>query len=308
VPTTGIRDLDHLLPPRGKPKERIALIGVEVEGGWTTVPKGVTITHDGSVRGLVAPPGTMTPEEQATAAAALEARVVARYNSMTRGRVFSPNERTSLMNDIRQAERDALSRGRPVTPGEIPSPIMPPKELESWMRKHYPQVVNETCGLHVHMSFDNALHYQRLMVPSFQETLFHYVTLWAKNEGLPAAHPLWPRLRGESRYCRHDFWPDLQVIQREKSHDQNRHGHRYTALNFCHGTHGTLECRLLPMFDTPDQGIRAVQLVLDVTNAFLSRYKQREERVRTIVVGDEGFSSTKASKLYPERRESTFGG
>lgn len=187
--------------------------------------------------------------------------------------------------------------------GEIPSPIMPPSEMPTWMRRYYPQSVNETCGLHVHMSFENALLYQRLMVPAYQATILHYVTLWAKKEGLPRDHCIWPRLRGESVYCQHQFWPDQQVATRGKDHDQRRAGHRYTVINFCYSTTGTVECRLLPMMPDAEQGIRAVQTIFDVTNAFLMQGKYREPQLHAeTVAGEDAYGHTKRVTLSETRR------
>src|SRR5262245_27699334 len=53
--------------------------------------------------------------------------------------------------------------------GELPSPPLAVGDEDSpifwktWVRKFYPHAVNFTCGMHVHMSFQAALTYQRLM-------------------------------------------------------------------------------------------------------------------------------------------------
>lgn len=299
----------------GKSKERITLIGVELEGGWTSVPPGTTITHDGSVRGLIGPPRPTTATTPVTAAAQealIEAQINQLFASHTRGRSLSQRQQDTLRLDIRTnvlATADLTGNaGRlPVQTGEIPSPVMPPSEMPTWMRRFYPQVVNETCGLHVHMSFGNALHYQRLMVPAYQDAILTWITRFAEEEKLPTSHPLWERLKGNSRYCQHRFWPDLQVRQRAKDHDQQREGHRYTTINFCYGTNGTVECRLLPMMNEVEQGIRAVQRVLDITNAFLGNGKTKERRhARIEVKGDLGVSEVRRVNLEPTQRQAEY--
>lgn len=291
-------NIDALL---GKAKNLITLVGVELEGGWITVPNGTQVIRDGSVRGLRAPGGAAIVE--VGAAPPVTPAQVERHASRTR----HPGE--SLRDSLIRAGQElgvsiqGAPAGRQMQVGEIPSPVMPPSEVPIWMRRYYPQSVNETCGLHVHMSFENSLLYQRLMVPSYQATILHYVTLWAKDEAIPKDHPLWPRLNGSSVYCQHQFWPDRQVATRGKDHDQRREGHRYTVINFCYSTTGTVECRLLPMMETPDQGIRAVQRILDITNAFLMSGKYKEPRFSASTVAQEdAFGHTKRVTLSETRR------
>jgi hypothetical protein len=50
-----------------------------------------------------------------------------------------------------------------------------------------------------------------------------------------------------------------------------------------------MECRVLPMFQEVEQGIRGVQRVLDITNACLTVLGRREEKLNgkfTIDPGD----------------------
>ena len=217
----------------GKAKNRIAKVGVELEGGWKVVPPGIELHHDGSV--AVSPPD-----------------------------------------------------GTRVRSGELPSPPLLVKDFPVWMKQYYPSHVNATCGMHVHMSFESALHYSRLMTPEYPATIVEYVRQWATNEKLPATHPIWDRVSGKSRYCRLEFDADRQIRATSKAFTQDRPGHRYTVINFCYSYHGTLECRLLPMMDTAEQGIEAVQLILDITNAALLSMKKKEEKVQAGVLVDSG--------------------
>lgn len=285
----------------GKAKNRIALIGVELEGGWTSLPPGVNLVHDGSVRNLVPPPSSGGPSYTADQ---IEAMVQDRLSRATRGRGLSTRQVQQVERDVRSMVAQELRGGVPLQTGEIPSPVMPPSEVGVWMRRYYPQAVNGTCGLHVHMSFESALHYQRLMVPSYQATILDYVGKWAKEEGLKKDHPIWNRLSGDSRYCQHKFWPDHQVRTRAKDHDQQREGHRYTVINFCYLSNGTVECRLLPMMETADQGVRAVQRVLDITNAFLVKERDRTKARCVVVATEDTHTEVKNVFLSPERRSS----
>jgi hypothetical protein len=165
--------------------------------------------------------------------------------------------------------------------GELPlSPIVP-AALPNVLRHHYPHKVNSTCGMHVHMSFSTLWHYNLLMVPEYQETIVHYVTLWAKKEKFKDDHHIWARLRGESEFCLKEFWPDIQASTKRKTHSMGALGHRYTMIHYC-GRQMTIECRLLPMMAKTDQAIRAIQLVIDITNACLYMLGPLEKRGRIV--------------------------
>lgn len=191
----------------------------------------------------------------------------------------------------------------PLKCGELPSPPIAVETIPTWMKRFYPSHVNETCGLHVHMSFKTALTYQRLMVPAYPATIIAEFRKWAEKEGLKGGltgstgeHPIWPRLRGESEFCQHVFFADQQALKASKDYDRHRNGHRYSVINYCYSAHSTVECRLLPMMESCDAGIRAVKHVIAVTNAFLVATAAKEEHLKSAVVVDD-------ECLYDERHE-----
>lgn len=220
VPPLDI-DVPLQLAIAGKLKNRVTLIGVELEGGWAELPPGIKqLEPDTSVFHNKRPPGTPHIGE--------------------------------------------LGLG-PAMPAGMP-------EL---LRTHYPKSVNDTCGMHVHMSFVNPRYYGVLMVPEYQTTVLKYLTDWAKGlknkQGNPVFkddHCIWMRLRGESRYCRIEFWPDVQANTKEKGHDQTTYGHRYTVIHYC-GRLKSIECRVLPMMRTSATAAKAVRRLVDITNACL---------------------------------------
>lgn len=166
--------------------------------------------------------------------------------------------------------------------GEMPSGILDvskdsPTYWATWLTKNYPQHTNETCGMHVHMSFKTAFAYNRLMTVQYPATVVEEFRKWAKVLGMPNTHPIWPRLWGESRYCQFKFDADRQVQNRDKDHNQERPGHRYTVINYCYSRYSTLECRLLPMMGNAKQAAQAIQELLDITNAFLLALPVRRE-------------------------------
>ena len=182
--------------------------------------------------------------------------------------------------------------------GEIQSEPLEVGRVAKWVKQFYPHRVNDTCGLHVHMSFKSAFHYQLLMVPEFQATILLYLQKWAEVEGFPQSHYIWNRLAGRNVQCQavtvRDFYPDLQARASKKQYEahQPRHeyspGHRYTVINYCYGQHTTLECRVLPMMEKPAQAIAAVQRVLSITNASLVALAERQEKLRADIDVEDG--------------------
>lgn len=165
--------------------------------------------------------------------------------------------------------------------GELPSPPLELEAYPGWLKTYFPTHINATCGMHVHLSFRTALQYQRLMDPKYPATIVAYVRKWAEREGLPPENPIWPRLKGESRYCQHLFHADQQVKFQDKTFNQDQPGHRYTVINYCYSRYTTLECRLLPMFPTAKQAQSAIDELVSITNAFLKTDRTREVGVRS---------------------------
>ena len=221
------------------PRSRVYRVGVELEGGWIKVPDGVQIIRDSSVH-LVPPP---MPDDIAIA----------------------PDRVRTIW----------AKKHIPQHVGELPSPPLEPQHIPTWLRTNYPPCHNETCGMHVHMSFRNALTYQRLMVEDFQDTMLEFLGRWA-TANLPADHHIWPRLRGDVEYCQKKFYADAQASMRNKDYDHHRPGCRYTAIHYAYSRIGTIECRVLPMMPTVDLAISAVKEVEKITTAFLVATAARE--------------------------------
>jgi hypothetical protein len=131
------------------------------------------------------------------------------------------------------------------------------------------------------MSFHTAFAYQRLMTIAYPSTVLKAFSEWA-SDNCPAEHPIWPRLRGESRFCRLIFEPDIQARTSEKRFDQEEKGNRYTMINYCYIRNNTVECRLLPMMDSPKKAWEAIQVLLETTNKFLLATAKREKKIEAI--------------------------
>jgi len=266
------RNIDPLL---GKVPCKVDQVGVELEGGWNSVPEDTQVARDSSVKFE----GELSPEQEARFQE-IHLFVMRRGNYPS----LEVGEEYQRLNVLR-------NKSIPRFVGEISGGPFKPEEVPKWMRAFYPHKVNSTCGLHVHMSFSTALRYQRLMCPEYGKTILEYVRRWADEEKLDPKHPLRDRLKGTNKYCQDRFFASEQAKSTLRHgdhlfHDQNRHGHRYTVINYCYKLHNTVECRLLPMFEDPKQSIRAVQRIIDITSAFLSVKILKETRVRQIAEAD----------------------
>jgi len=301
-----------------KLKNRIDRVGVELEGGWETLPKfefGEKLERDGSVSidpiPLDSAPSQINPFPNESFDLAQALRV---YNSNHpqhrqlflldgivrddpsrqrfvdyRGRPIGMESGQAFLANLR-AGNDPLTgspnRYKKIYIGEVAGPPLEVNKIAEWMRKCYPQHVNNTCGLHVHVSFRKALHYSRLMVPEYQDTIIAYLTKWAMEEKIDKSHPIWGRLTGKNEFCKHEFFADYQARKTSKAYDHHGPGNRYTAINYSHGQHGTIECRVLPMFSDVEVAVKAVNKVVDITNACLKVGAKKEETLSASVVED----------------------
>lgn len=163
--------------------------------------------------------------------------------------------------------------------GELPIGPIEIAAMPRNVKRYYPDLVNESCGMHIHMSFRDLLHYGWLMKEDFQDTMITHLLEWALEEKFPPNHHIWARLRGENLFCQRQYWPDAQASRKVKDHDQGRPGHRYTIVNYV-GRQNTIEVRVLPMMTTSAQAIRGIQRVIDITNASLIKLATRKDKIR----------------------------
>lgn len=225
----ALKYIDLDARPELRARNRVALIGVELEGGWTTLPEGL--------------------------------------------------RRESF---VRDGSLDPLQRAHPEAfVSELPSPPLDETAMATWMRAHWPQVIDATCGMHVHVSFKTSLAYSRVVREEYPGTIITCIKKWAEGERIPSSNPIWDRLAGKSEYCQHVFHGDDQLRNVSKDHNKTRRGHRYTVVNFCWGRQPTAECRLLPMFNDAEQGIRAMREVVNITNRFLAATAKSERKIHS---------------------------
>ncbi len=235
------RPLDISAAMAKRPRNRIARIGLELEGAWKVFPPGIQ-----------------------------ELQIDTSVFKSGGGQVPPAGYSVSQL-------------------GELALGPMQPAYLVKALKINYPTKVNETCGLHVHMSLETVYQYALLMdSPAYQETVIAQFAKWGQEENLPPTHPLWGRLEGKSAYCQKKFWPQEQIQATRKDHDREREGHRYTMIHYAWGRFKTVECRILPMMETVEQATRAVKRLLDVTNAYLVTVDRKKAKVTGSIKLDNG--------------------
>jgi hypothetical protein len=178
--------------------------------------------------------------------------------------------------------------------GEVRSPaFLWIESLLRWIRRWHPQYVDESCGLHIHVSFRNNLYYSQLMSEEFYRYFLEKTKAWAKKkekEGLDM-DIFWDRWNGYNDYCRKRFDPESQAQATDKE------SCRYAHLNYCFSIRGTLECRLFPMFETYELSCEAVRLFYRIVNSWLRKYERAEkEEMYTLVLLDDEREEVKVEK------------
>ena len=167
------------------------------------------------------------------------------------------------------------------TAGEIASPKfrvdrMP--QFEQFVKENMPQEVNNTCGLHVHLSFNNQLAYEKTMDLEFFTEFKVKVKEFVLNSGLFTEHTqeeFVKRFRGNNTYCRDIFSPNSQATGKNVYDETTEQG-RYTFINYPYNQHGTIECRLFPSTVSSSEVCSFVKWFIDFTNTYLKNQPKYE--------------------------------
>ena len=135
-----------------------------------------------------------------------------------------------------------------------------------WTKRFYPEEHNYDCGGHFHVSFDNIQAFEFLCTVEFFEHFQRELYRWGVRAHIKNKD-FWDRLRGDNSMCKTTFRgvEQLYVVS------DNYPDCRYSILNFQYNKHGTLEFRILPMFDDPKLYIKAVQVCMDITQKYLDK-------------------------------------
>ena len=132
--------------------------------------------------------------------------------------------------------------------------------------KLYPDEVDHSCGMHVHLSFLNPLDLTLLCTPEFFAHFKARWTAWGDANRIYGKDngrgEFWKRLNGDNDYCRVNTQTPRGDITRMD---------RYHQLNFsAWQEHKTVECRLLPMFRKASLAVSAVKELVAIFEDFLA--------------------------------------
>jgi len=176
--------------------------------------------------------------------------------------------------------------------GPYPNGVIDTEQVQS----QYPDHVNSTCGLHVHLSFPNHGLYASFMSKEFYywfiEGLKHWRTV-AEAQGAPRSETFWNRINGNNvDFCAVNY-------RSEDCYGQlNGHANRYNAINYCLTRHGTIEVRVLNAWATAEECLLAVN---EVKRLFILWAHQFKLPVNTLTYGDE--ESLSSSNLSVESKD-----
>jgi len=129
--------------------------------------------------------------------------------------------------------------------GEIASPPLQIRNIKGWIDRNHPDIVNKTCGTHVHVSVKDKNLYTQLTTPDFHKFYLKNMGKWGRKNKINNGNEFWERFNGNNTYCKNEFNATQQI------YDTNRSADRYTQINYCYGLWKTVEFRMLPAFEDP---------------------------------------------------------
>lgn len=163
-------------------------------------------------------------------------------------------------------------------PGEIVT--RPHENLDTLIedvRALWPDMVDVSCGLHIHASF-TPMQTMMLATKEFFEYFKESWKTWGKKTvKLPANHEFWNRIAGKNKHAR-----DALEAERQLSTQFKKREERYTMINF-HSweKHRTVENRVLPMFSDIEIAIAAIRHMDLMYNYYLSEHEFKNIRVES---------------------------
>jgi len=165
--------------------------------------------------------------------------------------------------------------------GEIASPkfrIDRLRQFRTFVSENMPHETNQTCGIHVHASFNNALAYQKCCDVEFYVEFRKAVWCFMHN-GLfspKTVREFEARFNGSySTYCRDGFNPDRSINVGYRNFEtkvSNFDSGRYNCINFeAYRKYGTIECRMFPSSSEEQEVIAMVEFWINFCNGYLQK-------------------------------------
>jgi hypothetical protein len=131
------------------------------------------------------------------------------------------------------------------------------------LSRFYPDEADGSCGMHVHVSFNDPCCITQLSTPEFVEYFHRRWRAWGESNKLLPFGQFFSRLTGGNDYC---------IANTERDCENPFNTDRYRQLNFAAWReHKTLECRLLPMFRDAKLAYSALVELLSIYEDWLGR-------------------------------------
>lgn len=167
-------------------------------------------------------------------------------------------------------------RGEGVRAAEIRTTPLLPSQVLALVPKIYPDEVNSSCGLHLHMSFKKLVSYGALCEDGFWPYLQDRLSEWGTQANIQNQQ-FWQRLQGRNQYCSRPQVGDTRRIQTACGDAD-----RYAPVNYCWSEHKTVEVRVLPMFKEARVAVSALRQVLNATEAWIHTKRAVARTTRTV--------------------------
>ncbi len=197
--------------------------------------------------------------------------------------------------------------------GEIASCVFRIDRLEQFRifaKQNMPEYVDRTAGIHVSISTNNTLAYEKLMDNKFFKLFRKSVKVFMNslvidmntrtNEFLFSSKTrklFNDRFNGVyDTYCKNSFAPDSQVNSRWNTIMPNHYG-RYNCMSYPHGDNGRLECRMFPSTSDHTELILMVEWFVNFTNEFLKNSTSNERAISNAIEIDESHTEQNTEVL-----------
>jgi hypothetical protein len=129
----------------------------------------------------------------------------------------------------------------------------------------YPHHAGRDCSMHVHTSFQDCFSLTRLCTQEFVDFFEARWRAWGAEHKISPNSEFFERLDGENSYC-------ARMSSGNLPRGEMSNMDRYAQLNFsAFQKHGTLECRLLPMFRDSRLAVSALEELMSIYQDFLDQ-------------------------------------
>ena len=174
--------------------------------------------------------------------------------------------------------------------GEIPSPVLTTSTILPWLAAHYPDGVGPSCGFHIHISLSKG-DYQQLISMKFYHFFLKKWEEWGEVNRRDLPDTFFRRLAGQPASASSSAYADRVWIPFQQLYVKGKGDARRCHLNYCYGLHKTIECRLLPMFEDKEIGLRALSYYINMVEEYLDAHPFDKDKpiVETrVVIGGRG--------------------